>query len=323
MTVVKTTRRIPPPGPRRRTCKHVSTRMALYTLSPETHLGQETLVKSAESLLLGHSKDGRPSPVVLGNLTGDLGGVLDSALDHVEGRVEDGSDSATDTSRDHVVDHLALLGVGLGEELSDLEDAAEVAGVPEDVAPHGTLEALVQGEGALVLDRLDDAVDHAVVLSGRGLVLQADLDELEGHHHEGLGGSGRGAREDGELLVHRGDAKQVSVDLAPFVVGGELGGSLGSLHEDGRRDAAVESREAIAVSIDSLERDCWRIGHWHLPLLLDDLAEAVKHAIVGVGAGGIGLELAVGVSNWLVSWAPLEELHSGLDDIKRVPGEIC
>lgn len=143
MTVVKTTRRIPPPGPRRRTCKHVSTRMASCALSPETHLGQETLVKSAESLLLGHGKDRGPSPVVLGNLAGDLGGVLDSALDHVEGCVEDSSDGTTDTSGNHVVEHLALLGVGLGEKLSDLEDTAEVAGVPEDVAPHGALETLV------------------------------------------------------------------------------------------------------------------------------------------------------------------------------------
>lgn len=34
-----------------------------------------------------------------------------------------------------------------------------------------------------------------------------------------------------------------------------------------------------------------------LPLILDDLAEAVQHAIVGVGTGGLGLQLTAGFVN--------------------------
>ena len=39
-----------------------------------------------------------------------------------------------------------------GQELADLEDAAEVAGVPEDVAPDGGLEALVERERSFGAD---------------------------------------------------------------------------------------------------------------------------------------------------------------------------
>lgn len=73
--------------------------------------------------------------------------------------------------------------------MSDLENAAEVTGVPENVAPHGALETLVQSKRALVLDGLDNTVNHAVVLSSGGLVLETNLDELEGNDDEGLGGT--------------------------------------------------------------------------------------------------------------------------------------
>lgn len=208
------------------------------------YLGQETLVEGTETLLSEDGDDTRPGPVVLGNLAGDLGGVLNSALDDVHGSVENGTDGATDGTGDEVVGHLAALVLGLGEHLADLEDAAKVTGIPEDVAPHGGLETLVHGEDALAADGLDDAVNHALVLARRGLVLETNLDELKGDNDERLGGTSGGASEDREGLVHLADAKHLAVDLAPFVVGGKLGGTLGSLHEDGGGDAAVEAGEA-------------------------------------------------------------------------------
>lgn len=208
------------------------------------NLGNKALVQSAEPFLLGDGGDAGPGPVVLWRLAGDLDGVLDPGLDDVHGGVEDGADGAADGAGDDVVCHLALLRLGLWDELADLEDAAKVAGVPEDVAPEGGLEAVVHGEDALVADRLQDDVDHAVVPAGRGLVLEADLDELEGDDDEGLGGAGGGAGEDGEGLGHLGLAEELTVELAPLVVGGELGGALGGLHEDGGGDAAVEAGEA-------------------------------------------------------------------------------
>ena len=50
-----------------------------------------------------------------------------------------------------------------GQELADLEDAAEVAGVPEDVAPDGGLEALVERERSFGADDFGDAVEEAGV----------------------------------------------------------------------------------------------------------------------------------------------------------------
>ncbi|KAI6753196.1 hypothetical protein HG531_005365 [Fusarium graminearum] len=211
-----------------------------------TYLGQETLVQSTETLLLEHSSDGRESPVVLGDLASDLGGVLNSALDNIKRSVKHGSEGTTNGTRDEVVGDLSLLVLSLGEHLSDLENAAEVTGVPEDVAPQGALETLVEGERTLILDCLDDTVDHAVVLSSRGLVLQTNLDELEGDDDERLGGTSSGTGEDGERLVHLVHTKHLSVDLAPFIVGGELGSSLGSFHENGGRDTTVETGETSA-----------------------------------------------------------------------------
>lgn len=209
------------------------------------HLGNESLVQSTETLLLENGADGREGPVVLGNDTRDLGGVLNSALDDVQGGVEDGTDGTTNGTGDKIIDHLALLGFGLGNELSDLENAAKVTSVPEDVAPESALKSLVKSKGTLVPDSLDDTVDHAIVLSSRGLVLETNLDKLEGDDNEGLGGTSGSTGEDGETLVHLADAESVTVELAPFVIGSELGGSLGSLHENGSRDTTVESRETM------------------------------------------------------------------------------
>lgn len=211
-----------------------------------TYLGQETLVKGTETLLLEHGSDSGESPVVLGDLTRDLGGVLNSTLDDVEGSVENSSESTTNGTRDEIVCDLRLLRLSLGEHLSDLENAAEVTSVPEDVAPHGTLKALVESERTLVLDCLENTVDHAVVLSGGGLVLETNLDELEGNDDERLSGTSGSTSQDGERLVHLVHAKHLTVDLAPFIVGSELGSTLGSLHEDGGGDTTVKSGETGA-----------------------------------------------------------------------------
>lgn len=267
----------------------------LLTARPRTtDLGQETLVQGSKALLLEDGRNTRPSPVVLGDLASNLGGVLNSALDNVHGGVEDGTDSATDGTGDEVVGHLAALGVGFGEHLANLENATKVTGVPEDVAPHGALQTLVHGQDTLVLDSLDDAVDHAVVLAGGGLVLEANLDELEGDDDKGLGGTGRGTGEDGEGLVHLADTKHLAVDLAPFVVGGELGRTLGSLHENRGRDTAVETGESGKNQfVSHAWSTCRDRVRWKLPFILDNLAEAVDHAVVRLGTGSIGLQLPV------------------------------
>lgn len=259
------------------------------------NLGDEALVKGTETLLLEDGQNGGPGPVVLGHLAWHLDGVLDTALDDVHGGVEESTDGTTNGTRNDVIDGLALLGLGLGDELADLEDAAKVTGVPENMAPEGGLEAVVHGEEALVADGLDDDVNHAVVLAGRGLVLETDLDELKGDDDEGLGGTGGGTGQDGETLGHLLSAEEVAVELAPLVVGGELGGTLGGFHQDGGSDAAVEAGGTVEEKVSTCAIHASFEGGRSIPLVLDNLLEAVKHAIVVVGAGGglSGLKLAV------------------------------
>lgn len=204
-------------------------------------LGQETLVERSGSLFAGNGEDSRPGPVVLGRLASDLGGVLNTALDYVHGRVQDGTNSAADRPGDEVVGHLLALGVCYGQHVADLVNDTEVTGVPENVAPQRALQTLVDGEGSLVLDDLADAVNGAAVSTGRGLVLQADLDELEGDDDEGLGGTGRGTGENGQTLVHLLNAENAPVELAPLVVGGELCRTLGGFHHDGGADPSVQA----------------------------------------------------------------------------------
>lgn len=81
------------------------------------------------------------------------------------------------------------------------------------------------------------------------LTLQPDLDQLEWHNDESLGSTSRCTSKDGERLVHLGDTEQVPVDLAPLVVGGELGGTLGSFHANGSGNTAVETRSTAVLSI--------------------------------------------------------------------------
>lgn len=169
------------------TSEHDQEDTATWTQSE--HLGQETLVKSTEAFLAHDGAKSRPCPVVLGYGSCDLGRVLNARLDHVHGGVEDGTDGSTNSTGDEIVCDLALLGGGRREELPNLENAAKVSGVPEDMTPHGRLEALVEGERALVLHGLREAIDHAVVLVRLRLVLETDLDELEGNDDEGLSSS--------------------------------------------------------------------------------------------------------------------------------------
>ena len=172
---------------------------------------------------------------------------MNSALDDIHGGVENRTDGATDGTRDEVVGHLAALILSLGQHLADLEDATKVTSVPENMTPHGTLKTLVHGQDTLILDRLDDTVGHAIVFAGGRLVLQANLDELEGNDDEGFGGTGSSTGKNGERLVHLAYAKHLAVNLAPFVVGGELGGTLGGFHQDRRGDAAVETGEPSSI----------------------------------------------------------------------------
>lgn len=97
-------------------------------------------------------------------------------LDNVHRRVHDGSDSSTNRSRDQVVSNLALLAVCLGQQFSNLVDDSEIACVPEDVSPHSTLEAVVQGKNSFVFDGLGHDIKRAAVQRCGGLVLQPDLD---------------------------------------------------------------------------------------------------------------------------------------------------
>lgn len=211
------------------------------------HLGDEALVQGAEALLLHDCADRRPGPVVLGGLTGDLGRVLNARLDHVHRCVEDCTGDTTNGTGDQVIARLLALvaGLGGGHLGTDLEDTAKVASVPQDVAPEGRLEAIVHGQWTLLLDDLLDDIQHAIVLASRSLVLQADLDQLEGNNDKGLGSTSRRTgqrRKTLGLLLH---AKQIAVEAAPAVIGGELGRTLRRLHQDRSGDTAVKAREAV------------------------------------------------------------------------------
>lgn len=214
-----------------------------------SYLGEEALVQSAGTLLLENSIDTWPGPVVFGDLSDSFGRVLDATLDDVHGGVENGAESATDGTRYQIIGHLALLGASLGEHLADLEDAAKVTGVPENMPPQGTLQSLIHGQDALVPDRLDNAVNHAIVLAGGSLVLEPNLDKLKGHDDERLGSAGGGTGQNGQRLVHLVHAKHVAVEFAPFVIGSEFGGTLGRLHENRSRNASIEARKAARVFV--------------------------------------------------------------------------
>ena len=129
-------------------------------------LWQKTLVQRTETLLLRNKFQSGPRPAVLGNTARNLRAVLYSALDDIHWSVEDGTDSASNGTRDEIVSHLDRLVLRRvrRQESADLEDAAKVTAVPEDVAPCGGLKALVEGPDTLLTNDLLDAVEHAVVL---------------------------------------------------------------------------------------------------------------------------------------------------------------
>lgn len=219
------------------------------TRSETQHLGGEALVQSGETLLLHDRAKGRPGPVVLGSLAGNLGGVLDAGLDDVHGGVEEStSDTTNGTSNQVVTGLLALVaGLGGGQLGANLEDTAEVTGVPEDVTPQGRLETVVHGQWALSLHNLLHNIKHTVVLAGRSLVLQTNLDQLEGNNNKRLSGTSGGTGQNSQtlgLLLH---LEQVAVEGTPAVIGSELGGTLGGLHQDGCGDTAVQGLEAAEI----------------------------------------------------------------------------
>ncbi len=236
------------------------------TRTQPQHLRQEALIQRRKALLSHHRRQTRPRPVILGHTTGHLGTILDARLDDIHGGVEDGADRAADGAGQKIRAHRLRLVARrrLRHQTADLEDTAKVAGVPEDVAPQGGFQPVVQGQGPLRPDRLRHAVQHARVPPRRGAVLHADLDQLEGHYDEGLGRARGRAGEDGERLVRLLHAEEVAVEEPPRVVGREFGRAFGRLHADRRRDAPVQTREAF---------------------VLDDLAETVHHARVVVLAG--------------------------------------
>lgn len=233
-------------------------------------LRKEPLVEGAKALFTQHNAQGRPCPVVLSDLALDLACALDSGLDDVEGRVQSGTDGTTDHTADQVVEGLLLGVLSLRQQVTDLEDDTKVSCVPDDVSPQGGLETVVEGENALVTHGLEQHVHGTLVDAGLGLVLESDLDQFERHDDERLGGTCTGTVEDRQALVELVHAERLLPERAPGVVSSELGGPLGSLHQDGSGDPSVERGRA---------------------LVLDDLCEAVDDTGVLASSAGPDLKL--------------------------------
>lgn len=256
-------------------------------------LGQETLVKRAESFLASDGAESGPGPVVLGHDAGDLGGVLNARLDDVHGGVEHRSGRSTNGTGDQVVHNLLALVTRLrgGHLGAHLENAAKVTGVPQDVAPQCRLETIVQRQGSLLLDNLAHNIQHSVVLVRLRLVLQPDLDQFERHHDKCFRGSCGSASEDGQGLGGLFNTEQVTVERAPGVIGGELGSTLGSLHQDGGGDTTVKTRgteRKYTIGVNSLVRE----NGEDLPFIANDFGKAIEHALVCLFTGAsTGLEL--------------------------------
>jgi len=187
------------------------------------HLGHETLVQGRESLFPHDRTESGPCPVVLGHLSRNFLRILDAALDDIHRSIQNSTDSSTNSTRNQIIGHLTLLILSRRHQCAHLENAAKVPSVPEDVAPHCALETLIESQGTFLAHRLGEAVNHAGVFVCLSLILETDLDKLKGDDDEGFGGTGGGAREDGEGLGHFGRAGEVAVEFAPFIVGGELG----------------------------------------------------------------------------------------------------
>lgn len=141
--------------------------------------------------------------------------------------IENSSKGSSGGAGDEIVQHLSLLGLLLGQNRLDLVDDTKVTGVPGNVSPHGALESVVHGQNSLLGDNLAHDIDHARVLAGGGLVLQANLDELEGDDNERLGRSSSGTSQNRQGLGLLSHAEGVAVDFPPLVVGGKFRCSAG------------------------------------------------------------------------------------------------
>ena len=74
--------------------------------------------------------------------------------------------------------------------------------------------------------------------------LQPNLHQLKRYHDKSFCRTCRRPSKDGQALRHLGHSEEIAVDLPPFVVGGKLGGTLGSFHEDGGNDTTVQAGES-------------------------------------------------------------------------------
>jgi hypothetical protein len=192
-------------------------------------------------------------------------------LDNVHRSVQNGADSATDRTGKNIIGDLSPLGFCFGEQGANLENNTEVPGVPENVSPQRALQTVVQSKDALVCDRLLDDIQRPAIQGRRGLVLESNLDywllavycfnscllhrksytpredmvghtKLKWYNHKSLGGSSGSSSQDRQALVHLGDTESISIELAPRVICGELGGTLRRFHQDGSCDASIEPR---------------------------------------------------------------------------------
>jgi hypothetical protein len=101
-------------------------------------------------------------------------------------------------------------------------DNAKVTRVPHNVSPQSALKTVVHSQDSLIGHNLPDHVYHAVVFTGGSLVLETNLDKLEGYDDERFGCTSGGTSKDGESLRLLSYAEGLTVDFAPFVVGGEF-----------------------------------------------------------------------------------------------------
>ena len=98
--------------------------------------------------------------------------------------------------------------------------------------------------------------------------LQPNLDQLEWHDDERLCRASRSTSKDGQALVHLRHAEEIPVDLAPLIIGSELGCTFGRFHEDGRRDTAIQAGEAVHQYQSTGVQPDSAISHTHPSFLI-------------------------------------------------------
>lgn len=93
---------------------------------------------------------------------------------------------------------------------------------------------------------------------------------------------------------------------------------LWCFHEDGGWDTTVETRETRDISMEGLAFSTVRMI---VPFVLDDFAEAIYHAAIGIISDGCtSLQLSIEVSQSHLTY--YGHLHTSLYDIQRVPREV-